>query len=97
MDAAKTLRRGNNWVIDYNRSGVPLVEIVTEPDINTAEEIEDLIDSIRKLAIRNRISNCDLSKGDLRFDLNISTIESMAQVVPVVEDGVSGENLLTSL
>jgi aspartyl-tRNA(Asn)/glutamyl-tRNA(Gln) amidotransferase subunit B len=69
--------RADYSYIDMNRSGVPLFEIVTEPDINSADEAyEYLLTLKRKLQFHN-ISNCDMEKGQLRCDVNISVGKTM--------------------
>ena len=58
--------------LDFNRSGVPLVEIVTKPTINSAKQAVAYIEELRQLAIDLDISEGKLEKGNLRFDANIS-------------------------
>ena len=58
--------------LDFNRSGVPLVEIVTKPVIKSAKEAVAYIEELRQLSIDLNISEGKLEKGNLRFDANIS-------------------------
>ncbi len=71
-DAGKLIHDNNTYQIDYNRCGNPLLEIVTEPDFSSSEEVGEFL----RLLIRNleygNISNCDMEKGNLRCDINIS-------------------------
>lgn len=81
MDAAKTSRNEKGWDIDYNRCGVPLIEIVTEPDISSEEEFILTVKKIREICLFFNISNCDLSKGDMRFDINVSSDNYLRQEI----------------
>lgn len=62
-------------LIDLNRCGVPLVEIVTEPDISSPDEAYEFLTELKKLLRWLEISNCDMEKGELRCDVNISLRE----------------------
>ena len=59
-------------LIDYNRAGVPLVEIVTEPDIRSAEEAYNFLKKLRNILVYSEISDCKMEEGSLRCDANIS-------------------------
>ena len=59
-------------MLDFNRSGVPLVEIVTKPVIKSSKEAVSYIEELRQLVIDLKISEGKLEKGNLRFDANIS-------------------------
>ncbi len=59
-------------LIDFNRSGVPLLEIVSEPDINSPEEAYTYLTELKKTMQWIEVSNCDMEKGELRCDVNIS-------------------------
>ncbi len=58
--------------VDYNRSGMPLLEIVTEPDINSAEEAYEYLTNLKAILKYLDVSDCDMEKGSLRCDANIS-------------------------
>lgn len=73
-DAGKLSHNGDISLADYNRCGVPLIEIVTEPDFSTAEETCEFV---RKLALRLKYADiCDvkMEQGSLRVDVNISVM-----------------------
>ena len=71
-DAGKTKNvAGERWV-DYNRCGVPLIEMVTAPDIRTAEEAGQYLIRLRQLLRWLGISEADMEKGQLRCDANVS-------------------------
>ena len=59
-------------LVDYNRAGTPLMEIVSEPAMHTAEEAFAYLTSLRATMIYGQISDCDMEKGQLRCDANIS-------------------------
>ncbi|HIV17595.1 MAG TPA: Asp-tRNA(Asn)/Glu-tRNA(Gln) amidotransferase subunit GatB [Candidatus Alectryocaccobium stercorigallinarum] len=73
-DAGKLLHdeEANCSYIDYNRSGVPLIEIVSEPDIRSAEEAIAYLEHIKTAAQYADISDCRMQEGSMRADLNIS-------------------------
>jgi aspartyl-tRNA(Asn)/glutamyl-tRNA(Gln) amidotransferase subunit B len=72
-DTGKSTHTGDGYsLIDYNRAGVPLLEIVTEPDINSAEEAEAFARKLRSILQYLGVNNGDMSKGVLRMEPNIS-------------------------
>jgi len=75
-DAGKNVHTDNpreDWsFIDLNRAGTPLLEIVTRPDIRSAEEADAFMRAIRNLLLYLEVSDCKMQEGRLRFELNIS-------------------------
>ncbi|MEX2045148.1 MAG: Asp-tRNA(Asn)/Glu-tRNA(Gln) amidotransferase subunit GatB [Opitutus sp.] len=71
-DVGKLNHGAADSLIDYNRAGTPLMEIVSEPAIHTAEEAFAYLTSLRATMIYGGISDCDMEKGQLRCDANIS-------------------------
>ncbi|HAH32864.1 MAG TPA: Asp-tRNA(Asn)/Glu-tRNA(Gln) amidotransferase GatCAB subunit B [Elusimicrobia bacterium] len=76
-DAGKSLhalgsRALDYTLVDFNRCGVPLIEIVSEPDINSADEAYAYLTELKRLMQWAGISQCDMEKGELRCDVNIS-------------------------
>jgi len=65
-------------LVDYNRSGVPLIEIVSEPDMRSAEEVIAYLDKLRLLIQYLGASDCKLQEGSMRADVNISVREKGA-------------------
>ncbi len=71
-DVAKSTHLGNSSLIDFNRAGTPLMEIVTEPDLESAEEAFAYVRSLQMILQQGGVSDADMEKGNLRCDVNIS-------------------------
>jgi len=71
-DAAKLLHAGGKTMVDFNRSGAPLIEIVTEPVIHSAAAAMAFVAELQLLVRRLGISDGDMDKGQMRFDCNVS-------------------------
>jgi aspartyl-tRNA(Asn)/glutamyl-tRNA(Gln) amidotransferase subunit B len=73
-DTGKLTHADGSTYVDYNRAGVPLLEIVTEPDVNSAEEAEAYARTLRAILQYLGVNNGDMSKGVLRVEPNISVM-----------------------
>jgi aspartyl-tRNA(Asn)/glutamyl-tRNA(Gln) amidotransferase subunit B len=71
-DAGKLIHSGNKTLCDYNRAGSPLMEIVTEPDFRSKEDVIGYLEELQKLMRWCGASDADMEKGQLRCDVNIS-------------------------
>jgi aspartyl-tRNA(Asn)/glutamyl-tRNA(Gln) amidotransferase subunit B len=72
-DAGKAIHdRGDATLVDLNRAGVPLIESVTEPDIESADEAFEYLTALKEILQYVGASDCDMEKGSLRCDVNIS-------------------------
>src|SRR5438105_1519783 len=76
-DAGKSLHDGfadsaQKSYIDLNRSGVPLIEIVSEPDIRSSDEAYDYLTRLKEIILYTGVSDCNMEEGSLRCDANIS-------------------------
>jgi len=71
-DVAKSSHFENSTGIDFNRAGTPLMEIVTQPEINSPEEAFAFLTSLKQILIYGAVSDADMEKGQLRCDCNIS-------------------------
>ena len=72
-DAGKAIHdRGPHTLVDLNRAGVPLIEIVTEPDLATSAEAEEYLARLKETLRFAGVSECDMEKGSLRCDVNVS-------------------------
>ncbi len=71
-DAGKLVHSEGETLVDYNRSGVPLLEIVTEPDIRSAQEAKSFLEYMKNMFLSLGISECKMQRGNLRCDVNVS-------------------------
>ena len=71
-DVAKSTHLGSSSLIDFNRAGTPLMEIVSEPDLESGEETYAYLRSLQMILIQGGVSDADMEKGQLRCDVNIS-------------------------
>ena len=71
-DAGKLIHTSNGTLVDYNRGGVPLIEIVSKPDIESAEEAVAYLQKLRSTLLYLGVSDCKMQEGSLRCDVNIS-------------------------
>lgn len=75
-DAGKNLHdesgRGRDSMVDLNRAGTPLVEIVTQPDLRSAEEARKLLQEMHSLLTYLEVSDCNMQEGSLRCDANVN-------------------------
>ena len=71
-DAGKLLHTNDAVLIDYNRGGVPLIEIVTEPDFRTPAQVVEYLEKLQSILRAVGISDCRMQEGSLRCDVNIS-------------------------
>lgn len=63
---------GSESMVDYNRCGVPLIEIVTEPDLRSSEEARVFLDTLKSILEYTEVSDCKMQEGSLRCDVNVS-------------------------
>ena len=77
-DAGKLIHDewGDYSLVDYNRSGVPLIEIVSEPDMRSAEEVVAYLEKLRMVIQYLGASDCKLNEGSMRADVNLSVRET---------------------
>ena len=71
-DAGKLLHKEGRTLIDYNRCGVPLIEIVSEPDLRSGAEAAAYLRALRSILLTCGISDCRMQEGSLRCDVNLS-------------------------
>ncbi|MDR2046578.1 MAG: Asp-tRNA(Asn)/Glu-tRNA(Gln) amidotransferase subunit GatB [Clostridiales bacterium] len=75
-DAGKLTHTRGGTLIDYNRAGVPLIEIVTEPDMRSADEAVEFVENVRRTLVYAGVSDGKMEQGSLRVDANISVMPS---------------------
>ncbi|SHE73976.1 Asp-tRNA(Asn)/Glu-tRNA(Gln) amidotransferase subunit GatB [Caloramator proteoclasticus] len=71
-DAGKALHREDGTYVDFNRSGVPLIEIVSKPDMRTAQEAKMYLENLKAILQYTEVSDCKMEEGSLRCDANVS-------------------------
>jgi aspartyl-tRNA(Asn)/glutamyl-tRNA(Gln) amidotransferase subunit B len=71
-DAAKLLHSNGKTYVDFNRSGCPLVEIVTEPVIHSSSQAMAFVNELQAIVRALGVSDADMEKGQMRFDCNVS-------------------------
>lgn len=76
QDAAKIIRKDGKIYVDYNQSGVPLLEIITEPQYTNPEDCKLVIREMQELLSTQGISEASLKNGTMRLDINLSIHDS---------------------
>ena len=71
-DTCKSLHHNGKTLLNYNRCGVPLIEIVSCADMNSKEEAMDYAERLREILLYLGVSDCKIEEGSMRFDVNIS-------------------------
>ncbi len=71
-DAGKLIHQGDKTLIDGNRCGIPLIEIVSAPDLRSATEASAYLKKLKELLVAAEISDCKMQEGSLRCDVNLS-------------------------
>lgn len=94
-DTAKMEQLMDESLINYNRAGVPLLELVTEPVFHTKEEVLAFLEYIRKIYQYHDISDADVKKGQVRCDINISIGEENGPLGTKVE--IKGVNSFSNI
>lgn len=69
-------------LIDFNRSGVPLMEVVTEPDIKSSQEAKEFLKKLQQILRYLNLSDCDMEKGSMRLEVNVSVKNKKAATLP---------------
>jgi len=71
-DVGKSFHFEGHSGVDFNRAGVPLLEIVSEPDITSADMAYEYLNALKEILIQGGVSDCDMEKGMVRCDVNVS-------------------------
>jgi len=81
-DTGKSIHKGKYTLLDFNKSGVPLIEVVTDPDFTDVCEVTEFAKELRRIVRYLDVSNADMEKGEMRFELNISLKKSGSKGLP---------------
>lgn len=81
-DAAKLIHETGQTLVDFNRAGVPLLEIVTEPGLETPAQAKAILKELRTLFRHLKISDADMEKGSMRLEANVSMRKEKAEQLP---------------
>ncbi|MDD3531975.1 MAG: Asp-tRNA(Asn)/Glu-tRNA(Gln) amidotransferase subunit GatB [Candidatus Shapirobacteria bacterium] len=81
-DTAKSLIKNDQRLLDFNKSGVPLIEVVSCPDLTSPQEAKDYAQKIHQLVRTLKISSADMEKGQMRLEANISLKKSPQDPLP---------------
>ncbi len=71
-DVGKNFHFERNSGVDFNRAGVPLMEVVSEPDITSADKAYEYLNALKDILVYGGVSDCDMEKGMVRCDVNVS-------------------------
>ncbi|GIW62967.1 MAG: aspartyl/glutamyl-tRNA(Asn/Gln) amidotransferase subunit B [Patescibacteria group bacterium] len=74
-DTGKLIHKQGKTLVDYNRAGVPLVEIVTEPDFDNLDDGKEFLENLQLIFRRIKVSTADMEKGSMRLEPNMSLAE----------------------
>ncbi|OHB48408.1 MAG: glutaminyl-tRNA synthase (glutamine-hydrolyzing) subunit B [Planctomycetes bacterium GWF2_41_51] len=88
-DAGKNIHAGSASQVDLNRAGTPLLEIVTEPDMNSPEEVKSLAVELQRIVRFLGVSEADMQKGHMRFEPNVN--------LHIVRDGVEYKTAISEV
>ncbi|KXK25975.1 MAG: Aspartyl/glutamyl-tRNA(Asn/Gln) amidotransferase subunit B [candidate division WS6 bacterium OLB20] len=81
-DTGKSMHDGDLTLLDFNKAGVPLIEVVTEPDFVSVDEVLQFAKRLRQTVRYLDISDADMEKGQMRFELNMSLREAGSDGLP---------------
>lgn len=96
-DTAKSIHTGQETLLDFNKSGIPLMELVTEPDFHDAETVFTFAKKIRQLVRYLEISDGDMEKGMLRIEPNISIKKKDEKGLPLYKVEIKNLNSFSAL
>lgn len=75
-DTGKSLHMEEDTLMDYNRCGVPLIEIVSKPDMNSGAEARMFLENLKSTLVYLGISDCKMEEGSLRCDVNVNVLDT---------------------
>ncbi len=72
VHSGETISTSHESYVDYNRTGVPLLEIVSEPDLRSISEVVEFLETLVQIMEYTEVSDCRMEQGSVRFDINVS-------------------------
>lgn len=95
-DAGKIVNKKDKVFVDYNRCGIPLIEIVSHPDIQTPLQAKEYVEKVQMLMRYTNVSDCKMQEGSMRCDVNISVRKkgSTELGVPVEIKNINSKNFV---
>jgi len=81
-DTGRLVHKKNATLVDFNRSGIPLIEIVTEPEFSDPRKTRSFLKELRRLIVHIRVSDADMEKGSMRLEANISLRKKGGKDIP---------------
>ncbi len=90
-DAGKLMHQGNATLADFNRCGVPLIEIVSAPELRSGAEAAAYLRALRAMLLATGVSNCRMEEGSLRCDVNVS-VRRAGEPIPRVRTEIKNLN-----
>ena len=91
-DTGKLIHENGDTLIDFNRSGVPLVEIVTEPDFDNSDDVKQFLEELQIIIRYLGVSDADMEKGSMRLEPNISVRRDNQKELPAYKVEVKNIN-----
>ena len=86
-DVGKNFHFERNSGVDFNRAGVPLMEIVSEPDLTSADMAYAYLNALKEILVYGGVSDCDMEKGMVRCDVNVSVLMALTKH-PLTDIGI---------
>lgn len=80
-DTSKSIHEGDSTLLDFNRAGIPLIEIVTKPVIESGEEAVLYLEKLREILLYAKISDVKIEEGSMRCDANVSLKEEFSDIL----------------
>ncbi|MDO5123930.1 MAG: Asp-tRNA(Asn)/Glu-tRNA(Gln) amidotransferase subunit GatB [Eubacteriales bacterium] len=95
-DAGKLVHTEKGILIDCNRAGVPLIEIVTKPDISSIDEAKEYVTKLQQIMRYIGVSDCKMQEGSMRCDVNIS-VKPHGESVPGIRTEIKNMNSVSNM
>jgi aspartyl-tRNA(Asn)/glutamyl-tRNA(Gln) amidotransferase subunit B len=81
QDSAKIIEKNGKWLVDYNRSGMPLLEIITETQFTNPEDCKLVVREMQEMLSTLGVSEASIEQGSMRVDVNLSVYDTTSSDV----------------